>query len=221
MTARELTLNGTRGRMELARAGDGLNVTRLVLDGSQISKPDDSCRIDIVSGTPLPTKAMGRPAGALRYGVELEACPISFDVLDGAILVSAAPAICEFKAADCRVAAAGLWGPRGSSIGPDQVKQIERTRTQAEAAMRENFRALLARTTAKAQIKAVAGEQAGFTSTRAEICRDYAREDIHGFCALRLTEARAMLLRVEIAGPAKEGEEKPQPKKKRRGAVPL
>ncbi len=51
-------------------------------------------------------------------------------------------------------------------------------------------------------VKAVASEQAGFTSEREMTCRDYARESVHGFCSARFTELRAAELaaRVEAAG---------------------
>ncbi len=39
-------------------------------------------------------------------------------------------------------------------------------------------------------------EQAGFSSEREVICRNYLGEDIHGFCALRITEARALALQA-------------------------
>ena len=38
-------------------------------------------------------------------------------------------------------------------------------------------------------------EQTDFASQRDELCRDYAAEARHGFCAARMTEARAALLR--------------------------
>ena len=211
---RDLALNGARGRIEFARSADGLSITRLTLDGDQISKPDDNCRVDVVAGSPIGTKSLGHPLGMNRYQVALEACPFSFDVLDGAILVNPVPQACVMKAADCKVDPAGLWGPRAASLGAERVKEIERGRQRTEATMRDNFRALLARTSGRAAVKTVASEQAGFSSARATICRDYAREDVHGFCALRITEARAITLHAAIGGSSID--EKPDHKKKRK-----
>ena len=223
ITGRELTLNGAHGRIEFVRSGEALNVIALAMDGSQIARPDDTCRVDVVSGTPLTTKPLGRPMGTLRYQIDLEACPFSFDILDGAVLVSAMPKICEFRAADCKVDPAGLWGPRGSSIGPDKVKEIERARIHAEATMRENFRELLTRIKARPAIKAAASDQAGFSSVRADVCHDYAREDVHGYCALRLTEARALALKANIGIITSDiADKNPEQKRKRsRSAVPM
>ena len=39
-------------------------------------------------------------------------------------------------------------------------------------------------------IRSLAHEQAAFSSEREEMCRDYAREDQHGFCAARFTEGK-------------------------------
>ena len=58
-------------------------------------------------------------------------------------------------------------------------------------------------------------DQNGFAGQRDELCRDYAKESVHGYCALRVTEARAALLRTRLdeLGPAtrlKGGERKGQ-----------
>ena len=213
---RELLLNGKSGRISFSRSGTDLAVSRLTLEGSQISRPDDSCRVDVVAGTPLAASAQGRPQGMQRYQLAIEACPFVFDVLDGAILAAPLERICEIKAADCQVNPAGLWGPRAAALGPERSKEIERARTHAESAMRESFKALLAAAQGKPATKAVAGEQAGFSSTRSIICRDYAGEDKHGFCALRLTEARALTLRAAIGQGSEEGAvaKKPRPGKR-------
>ena len=75
--------------------------------------------------------------------------------------------------------------------------------------MRANFRALLASAGKdEAAIKAIAGEQAGFSSEREVACRDYAHEDSTGFCALRLTQARAFALEAQLAMKDKRAEPK-------------
>jgi len=63
--------------------------------------------------------------------------------------------------------------------------------------MRLNFRALLS-AAAKDQetAKKIVAEQAGFSSARDMTCRSYLKEDVHGFCALRLTQARVLALQA-------------------------
>ncbi|MGH6839021.1 MAG: hypothetical protein ACREDT_09490, partial [Methylocella sp.] len=189
----ELSRDGFAGVIAFQRgSGNGLEIARLSIAGEKISHPGQQCQVEVVAGTPIQTKFAGRPNGVSRYEVGIEACPISLDVLEGAVLVTRTPQTCDFRAADCRADPAGLWGPPGNSIGPDEAKQLERERGRVESVMRANFRALL--TSAgkdKEAIKQIANEQAGFSSRREVICRNYLREDIHGFCALRITEARA------------------------------
>ncbi len=120
-----------------------------------------------VAGTPIQTRFAGRPNGVSRYEVEIETCPFSLDVLEGAVLVTRTPQTCDFRAADCRVDPAGLWGPPGNAIGPDQTKQLERERGRVDLAMPAKFHALLASAGKdKEAIKQIASEQAGFSSER-------------------------------------------------------
>lgn len=63
--------------------------------------------------------------------------------------------------------------------------------------MRTGFHALLMKAGKdKVAIKKMAGEQAGFSSEREVICRNYLGEEVHGFCALRITQARALALQT-------------------------
>lgn len=197
---RELLLNGSAGAIAFQRAPDkGIEITRLSLAGEGISHPEEQCRVDVVADAPIPTKFAGRPNGVSRYEAEVEACPFSFDVLDGAIMVMRVPPACDFPAADCRTAPAGFWGPPGNSFSPDQMKRLERERGHAESLVRTEFRALLKSAGKdKAAIKKIASEQAGFSSERDVACRNYANEDVHGFCALRITQARAFALGAEL-----------------------
>jgi hypothetical protein len=213
IVGRTLLRNGTTGTLVIERAGKDLRVQKLALSGDQISKPNEHCRVE-VSGLPLALNSEGKPAGLSRYKLALDICPFSIDVLDGAVLASNDGKTCEFKAADCQVDPAGLWGPRPSELGAERTKELERQRTQAETAMRADFRALLAAAGKdKQQIKAVASEQAGFSSAREEKCRTYAGEDVHGFCALRFTEARAIALGARLAGVEERKPNPPKPRK--------
>jgi hypothetical protein len=213
VVGRTLLRNGTTGMLVIERAGKNLRVQKLALTGDQISKPNEHCRVE-VSGTPLSLTSEGKPAGLSRYKLALEICPFSFDVLDGAVLASNGGKTCEFKAADCQVDPAGLWGPRPAEFGPERIKELERERAHAETTVRADFRALLAAAGKdKQQTKRLASEQAGFSSEREEKCRTYAGEDVHGFCALRFTEARAIALGAQLTG-VEEVKPKPvQPRK--------
>jgi hypothetical protein len=212
IVGRTLLRNGSTGLLVIERAGKDLRVQKLALTGDLISRPNEHCRVE-VSGLPLSLVSEGKPAGLSRYKLALEICPFSFDVLDGAVLASNGGKTCEFKAADCQVDPAGLWGPRASELGPERVKEFERERAHAESTVRADFRALLAAAGKdKQQTKALASEQAGFSSEREEKCRTYAGEDVHGFCALRLTEARAIALGARLAGVEEVKPKQPKPK---------
>lgn len=201
----ELSRDGVAGAIAFQRAADkAIEITRLSLAGEAISHPGEPCRVDVVADAPIQTKFAGRPKGVSRYEAEIAACPFSIDVLDGAVLVTRVPPTCDFPAADCRAAPAGLWGPPGNSFGPSQAKQLERERSHAESIMRADFRKLLTNAGKdKDAIKKIAGEQAGFSSERDVTCRNYLGEDAHGFCALRITEARALALQAAFEERAK------------------
>ncbi len=197
---RDLLRDGSNGVIAFQRAsGKGLEITRLVLAGEAISHPSEDCRVEVIAATPIAAKFVGQPNGVARYAVDVEVCPFSLEVLDGAVLVTREQGACDFVAADCRADPAGFWGPAADLIDAALIKQMERARGQAEANMRANFRALLKSAGKdKASIKKIASEQAGFSSQREMTCRNYLREDAHGFCALRITQARALALQAEF-----------------------
>lgn len=198
ISGQQLSRDGFAGIIAFRHApGKGLEVTQLSIAGEKISHPGEQCQVELVAGTPIQTRFAGRPNGVSHYEVEIETCPFSLDVLEGAVLVTRTPRTCDFRAADCRVDPAGLWGPPGNAIGADRTKQLERERGRVDSAMLAKFHALLASAGKDNNaIKKIAGEQAGFSSEREVICRNYLREDIHGFCALRITQARALALQA-------------------------
>ncbi len=198
VVGRDLAQNGSNGTISFRSAGDGaIEIVKLTLAGESISRLGEPCAVDVTAAELVKARLDGRPNGLLRYAVEFPACPFSFDVLDGAVLVSPGPRPCEFKEARCRADPAGLWGPRGDAISPDQAKQFERERGRAEADLRLNFRALLSAAAKDQETeKKIIAEQAGFSSAREMTCRTYLKEDVHGFCALRLTQARAVALQA-------------------------
>ena len=204
----QLALNGTQGAMTFDRQGSDIALSKLSLAGDRISSLTKACSVDVALAAPLVTKAAGRPAGAIRYEVPLAACPFAIDVLDGAVLASTAAPSCDFTAADCRVAIAGLWGPAPADISDKRAKDLERERVRIETTMRANFRVLLKRAGKdRAAVKALAGEQAGFSSAREVACRDYKNESVHGFCSTQMTEARVLALLAKF-GPDLEKEER-------------
>ncbi|VTZ48451.1 conserved exported hypothetical protein [Methylocella tundrae] len=203
---RDLLRDGSQGLIAFQRAaGKGLEIKALSMAGEQITHPGEACRIDVIAGDPIEARPLGKPKGLLRYGVDIEACPFSFDVYEGAVLIAHEGKACDFVAADCRVDPSGFWGPAGSSFDDKQVKQFESARGRAEASMRAQFHALVASLGKdKDAVKKIASEQAGFSSEREVACRNYAREDVHGFCALRLTQGRGFALQAALEAGGKE-----------------
>ena len=189
--------NGASGALEFVRHDKTLQIRKLVLRGEQSAKPGEVCEVNVAPTATLAATPAGMPAGLARYVVEMEACPFSFDILDESILVSSPNLTCEFKQADCQVNPSGLWGPKPATFTPARAKEIEHARTRWEAAVRDSFRDALARAKDKTEIKQVAHDQAGFSSERETQCRDYAAESTYGFCAARLTQARAFALRAK------------------------
>lgn len=213
-TDRSLLHNGAKGRLELEMRDKALHVVKLSLAGDAPGRPGEACKVDAVM-TPVPATPAGRPHGLARYEVALASCKFTFEILDGAVLVEAERRPCEFSTPACRVDLNGLWGPLASSL-PTRAKDIESARTRAESAMRANFKTLLAKTDGREATKLVAREQAGFTSQREMICRDYEGETKHGFCAARITEARAVTLGARLAEPAPASPDKPAKKRRAR-----
>lgn len=187
--------NGEKGEMTLAKRGEGYGL-RLTAEGFQTTNPTESCAVSF-GAEAIPVTAIGRPEGAARYRLEASICPIVFDVLEGAVLVHEPVAACVVEAAACRVQVTGIWGP-DAAVLVGQTKSIEQARMRAEGALREGFKQLNARAAATDK-RSVAREQAGFSSERAQVCRDFRREGAHGFCATKFTEARAISLRSRLA----------------------
>lgn len=221
-TDRSLLHNGTGSRLELEMRDKALTVVKLSFSGETPGKPGEACKVDAVAATPLPATPAGKPHGLARYEVDAPSCKFAFEILDGAVLVESAQRPCEFSAPACRVDVNGVWGPLATSL-PARAKEIESARTRAETTMRAHFKALVAKTSGNDAVKLVAREQAGFTSQREMICRDYRDETKHGFCAARITEARAVTLAARVAEPAPAAEadkgKKPRPKKARAKAT--
>lgn len=203
IVGKELRLDGDGSAIEFSRNGADLQVAKLSFNGDRLSRSGESCKIE-VSGMPLKLTPRDAGAGLRRYQIEFPACAFSFDVLDGAILVNSAGKACELKEADCRTDPAGLWGMRTNEFDPKKAEETLGARARVEKTVRGNFRALYDRNKKEKEIRNfVVREQADFSSWREEVCRTYAKESDVGYCALRLTEARAIALGAQLAAGVK------------------
>ncbi len=209
IVGKPLYLDGSRSVAQFERVGGETRLVRLTLTGDRISRSGESCRVDVTE-TPLKLTPRDNEAGPHRYQADFPACPFSFDVLDGAILVANENGACELKAADCRADPKGLWGMGEKDFDQKRANEMMNLRARVEKTVRANFRALYDRHSKDKPVRSVlVREQAGFSSRREEICRSYAHEEDFGYCALRVTEARALTLAAQLAhGP------KPAAKKK-------
>ncbi len=190
---RPLLLNGTGGQLRLSRGeGGSLKIDKFTLAGEVVSNPTQKCRIDIVGETPITATSQGAPDGLARYTADIPACPLTFDVLDGAVLVPAQNSACVFQAADCQASPGGLWGPDVAQLEGD-AKQFAKDRTSADVGLQEALKILQKHD--KGAAAALAREQNDFAAQRDDTCHDYVGEPKYGYCASRLTAARAALLR--------------------------
>lgn len=195
---RALHLDGARSTIELQRQGEGLEVAHLVLTGDRLSRSGETCRIEV--SEPLKLTQQQTDTGLRRYVVDFPACPFAFDALDGAILVGNDGKACELKQADCRADPNGLWGMGADELDPKKASDMLTMRARVEQKVRDDFKALYGKIKSdKTRRKELVREQAGFSSRREEICRAYASEADFGYCALRVTEARAVALGTQLA----------------------
>jgi hypothetical protein len=197
IVGKPLYQDGSRSVVEFQNAGGETRLSKLTLTGDRMSRSGDSCRVEVTE-TPLKVTRRVGDAGLRRYQIDFPACPFSFDVLDGAILVANEGGACEIKAADCRIDPNGLWGEK--DFDEKRGKQMLNTRARVEKTVRADFRLLYDKNKKDKPLrKLLVREQAGFSSRREEICRNYIQEADYGYCALRVTEARALTLGTQLA----------------------
>jgi hypothetical protein len=221
VVGRELKLNGGSGSLRLERTGRSDLRAQVTLAGSKVSDPTESCTVQLGDGQPVPVTSQGRADGLPRYDVQAPACPIVFDVLDGAVLVNAPTEACVFQAADCKIEPQGVWGPEPSGLLP-KAREIEEARGTADKAVRENYKAL-AQKAGPQGIRPVVAEQAAFSADRETMCKAYRREPAHGFCNARFTEGRAVVLAAKLGLLPAAGEaaaQTPRPRPPRQTALP-
>jgi hypothetical protein len=222
LAGRPLMLNGKSGLLQISGDDKSVTIDKLQLVGEGVSDSSQRCVVDIVGETPIEATNVGRPDGLERYEAKVPACPISFDVLGGAVLVPTQITACVFKAADCQTAPGGLWGPDGATLVGDAAK-IVKERAAAEKAMGKILHTIEDRAGDNTQAAALVRDQSGFAGQRDELCRDYAKESVHGYCGLRVTQARVALLQTRLnelglATGAKAANEKGKKAKSKKGA---
>jgi hypothetical protein len=197
IVGRPLRLNGNAGQLLFSRRGKALRIDKFSLAGEVISDPSRKCLIDIVGDAPIEAKSLGRPDGLARYEAQIPACPFSFEVLDGAVLVPAQNTACVFEAADCQASPGGLWGPDGANLEND-AKSIERRRARADAAAAGGLRTLQTRFKGRPEADDAAQEERDFPAQRDDVCRDYEKEAVHGYCAAQMAQAHAARVKARI-----------------------
>jgi hypothetical protein len=192
---RDLKLNGTTGVLRIDRAQGGLRA-QITLGGTKVSQPAESCSVKLGGSESVALSSAGKPDGLSRYEVQAPACPIVFDVLEGAVMVTAPAEACVIQEADCRAEPRGVWGPEPGSLIP-KAAELEQARGSFDKAVRENYKALTQRSSPQA-VRPIVAEQAAFSSDREQVCRSYSREAVHGFCNARYTEGRAVTLAARL-----------------------
>ena len=197
LVGRRLLLNGKSGLLQISGDDKMVTIEKLQLAGEGVSDPSQGCIVDIVGEKPIEATNVGRPDGLEQFEADIPACPISFDILDGAALVPSQITACVFKAADCQTSPGGLWGPDGSSLSGDAATNVKE-RAQAEKAMAKLLQAIQARAADSPAAANLVRDQTAFAGQRDDACRDYVKESLIGFCALRLTEARTALLETRL-----------------------
>jgi hypothetical protein len=197
LAGRPLMLNGRSGLLEISGDDKMATIDALKFAGEGVSDSSQRCVVDIVGEKPILATSVGRPDGLERFDSDVPACPFSFDILDGAALAPSQITACVFKAADCQTSPGGLWGPDGASLVADAAK-FGKKRAEAEKAMAKLVRAIDDRAKDSPEAADLVRDQNGFAGQRDDICRDYVKESVHGYCALRLTQARTALLETRL-----------------------
>ncbi len=193
----ELMRNGSAGSLKLERAGNTI-VARVTLPGSKVSQPAEACKIPLNGGAPMMLTSEARADGIPRFEAAGGECPLRFEVLEGSVLVTALSStpVCTFAAADCATTPVGLWGPAGATLIPRSA-ELDTARGVADKAVRDNYKVMTQRARGQ-DIRPIVTEQAAFSSDREQLCRSYAREGAHGFCHVRISEARAIALATRL-----------------------
>ena len=221
LAGRPLMLNGKSGLLQISGDDKTVTIDKLRLAGEGVSNSSQACAVDIVGEAPIQAQSAGRPDGLERFEASVPACPFVFDIVDGAALAPPQITACIFKAADCQTSPGGLWGPDGASLVGDAAK-FAKERLEAEKAMGKLVHAIGDRAKDSPDAADLVRDQNGFAGQRDETCRGYDKESVHGYCALRLTQARVALLGARLdefvkAGAEKAASDKPTKTKPKKG----
>jgi hypothetical protein len=222
LAGRPLKLNGKSGLLQISGDDKTATIDKLELAGESVPDPSQRCVVDIVGEKPIQATSVERPDGLQRFEADVPACPFSFDIVEGAALAPSQITACVFKAADCQTSPGGLWGPDGASLVGDAAK-FAKERVEADKAMAKVLHAIEDRAADTPEAADLVRDQNGFAGQRDDICRDYDKESVHGFCALRVTQARTALLEARLnefvaAAAGKAASEKPSKSKPKKGA---
>ena len=192
---RDLKLNGAAGSLRIERAGQG----SLQRAGHPRRRQDLAADGELLGSARRRADALtslGKADGLPRYELQAPACPIVFDVVEGAVLVTRA-------GGSLRHPGGGLPGGPARAVGAGsgqplpRAGELEQARGSVDKAVRENYKALAQRASRQGA-RPVVAEQAAFSSEREQVCRSYAREGAHGFCNARFSEARAVTLAARL-----------------------
>jgi hypothetical protein len=222
LAGRPLMVNGKSGLLQISGDDKTVTIDKLQLAGESVSDSSQRCVVDIVGEKPIQATNDGRPDGLERFEADVPACPFSFDIVDGAALAPSQITACVFKAADCQTSPGGLWGHDPASLVGDAAK-FAKERVEADKAMSKVVHAIGDHAADSQEAADLMRDQNGFAGQRDDICRDYAKESVHGFCALRVTQARTALLETRLsefvaAAAAKAASEKPAKTKPKKAA---
>jgi hypothetical protein len=198
IVGRALHQDGLRSSIEFQRSGTELQVAKLALTGDRLTRSGEACHFEVAE-TPIKLQLRESENGLRRYQLDYAACPFTVEVLDGAVLVSNEGKACAIKSADCRSDPAGLWGTGSTEFDPKKAADMLGARARVEITVRNIFKTLFEKVSKDKELRTqLVREQAGFSSWREEICRAYAQEAEFGYCALRVTEARALALGSQL-----------------------
>ena len=194
-----LHLDGSRSSIEFQRSGADLQVAKLALTGDRLMRSGEACRVEVAE--PLGSTSRRTRTVLRRYEIDFPACPFTFDVLDGAILVSNDGKVCEIKQADCRADPDGLWGMEASEFDPKRASEMLTLRARVEQTVRNIFKALYDKIKSDKAICATCWCANRRDSPRAvkRFAAPMSQEADFGYCALRVTEARALALGTQLA----------------------
>jgi hypothetical protein len=203
-----LYLNGSAGAMQIAMGDSArapLKIVMLKLRGEVISDPQQRCVISIIGDGPLALVGLGAPDGLPRFRANIPVCPLSFDVVDGGVIVPPQAHVCAFKTADCQATPSGVWGPNPFTV-INQIQTLAEDRSASETSIAASLRKAVA--TSPTEKSEIDKQETEFLVLRDQMCVSYEDESTNGFCHSAVTQARAALLRKQASIKPKKSQNK-------------